>query len=137
MANLPLFDAPDVVLRARRGDPATSHAAMAALDPKRMQSAAAAARACHIKYGPLADFEFALLWSEVWPFPCSAHLYRQARCIARDNGWIRDSGTEKLFPKSKKHQTVWEACDVAPPVIERCQACGHVLGRRPSGGANE
>lgn len=118
------------VVRARGSDPETSHRSMAALDLERISNAADVAAELHRRYGGMADFEFRDVWAHEYLHPCSQHLYRQARSIARDRGQIRDSGLRKLNPTSNRQQVVWEACEQESLTIEKCSACGHVLRRR-------
>jgi hypothetical protein len=125
-------DDDDLILRARQADPDTSHASMAAFDREAMVASAQFAADVHRRHGPLADFEFGEVWAQTYPHACSRHLYRQARSVARDRGWIRDSGVRKVNPASGRRQVVWEAVeDGVPPRIETCATCGHVLRRIP------
>lgn len=114
-------------LNARSGDPETSHAAMAAYDPSKMSDAVRAVIAVYEHHGPLADFELEPLFEDTYRTPHCRHLYRQARSIARDAGRIRDTGTRKINPATRRRQVVWEACTVEPPDIPRCPMCGKVM----------
>jgi ribosomal protein S27E len=102
---------------------------MAALDRQQMRRAADVIVALHEEFGPMPDYEQEEHFRRVWPVGC-AHLYRQARSIARDQGRIRDSGLRIRNPASGRQQVVWESCEVPPIVIVKCELCGHVLRRR-------
>lgn len=116
-------------LYARRSDPATSHAAMAAFDREVMASARAIAIRLHEAHGPMADYEYEPLFRVTWGRPCSAHLYRQARSAARDQGRIRNSGLTRRNPLSGREQVVWEASADASPLVKRCPTCGRIIAR--------
>jgi hypothetical protein len=124
------LDLTDLPLFARGSDPETSHAAMAAFDRETMRSAMATVVRIHQQQGPIADYELRGLFAAAWAFPCCDHLYQQARSAARDQGLIRDSGQRRVNPATNRKQVVWEACDEAAPIIERCQSCGHLLRRK-------
>jgi hypothetical protein len=126
---LPPVDPDDIVLRARHGDPATAHAACAAYDREKLASAGDLVVQLHQTHGPLADYELRDLFAEHYGMYCDDSLYRQARNAARNQGLIRDTGTRRLNPLTKRQQVVWEACRGEPVVVRRCPACGHVLGR--------
>ena len=114
-------------MRARTGDPDTSHAAMQAYDKERMRRAAEHVIHLYTTHGPMADYELQARFEETFPRFHSRHLYQQARSIARDRGRIRDTGTRVVNPTSKRKQIVWEACNQPPPEIPRCPTCGKVI----------
>ena len=120
---------PEPDLFARTSDPDTSHAAAKAYSGKRMSSAVTAIIRMHRNHGGLADYQQQYYWPWYYAIACSAHLYRQARRIACDRGLLRDSGARVTLAVTKRKQIVWEACDVPPPVLRRCEKCGHLLGR--------
>jgi len=121
----------DLPLFARGSDPETSHEAMAAYDRARLRSAIDVVVTLHREQlGGLADYELRAAFEARWQQPCCDHLYQQARSSARDKGLIRDSGERRVNPTTNRRQVVWEACAEAPPMIDRCSACGHVLRRR-------
>jgi hypothetical protein len=119
----------DPELHARRGDPSTSHAAMAAYPRERMAGAAACVVALYRDYGPMADYELKERFAVAWGMNCSPHLYQQARSVARDNGLVRDSGRKVVNPGTGYKQVVWEYCTTPGPIILRCPCCGKVTGR--------
>lgn len=114
-------------LFARMSHPETSHAAMAAYPQAKLDSGVATCVAIHKEHGPIADFEYFELWQGVWKTPCAVNLYRQSRNAACKKGLIRDSGQRRINPMSGRDQVVWEACEIAPPVVLRCESCGGVL----------
>jgi hypothetical protein len=113
-------------LRARSGDPGTSHAAMAQFDRKTMTSAMATVVKLFRTLGPMADYELKVAFGEAWQARCCDHLYQQARSSARDQGLVRNSGLLAVNPATKRKQVIWEACDQEPPALEKCPTCGHV-----------
>lgn len=124
------LDSETIVLRASHCHPDTSHAAMAAYDKETLQGAAALVVSLHQQYGPLADFELAVLFERHYDKPCCVNLYRQARSAARDQGQIRDSGVRKKNPTTNRLQVVWEHCDIPPLEIPTCPTCGALLRRQ-------
>ena len=116
-------------LRARQGDPETSHEAMAEYDKERMANAIAFVAALYRRYGPMADYQLCERFRAEWTEPCCVHLYRQARSAARDKGLIRDTGERARNPETGRRQIVWEACDEPAPLIHRCPTCGKLTRR--------
>ena len=124
-------DFKDMPLFARHSDPITSHKAMRAFNRSKRLGRAVdiAVKVFQAHPGGLTDVEFAPLFRLAYAAPSCAHLYRQARSSARDRGLIRDTGVMRRNPASRREQIVWEACNVAPPTIVKCEACGRVLER--------
>ena len=118
----------DLELHARTGDPATSHAAMAAYDRQKMENAAALVVDLHRRYGPMADYQLRTRFAAEWTL-CDQSLYRQARNQARNKGLIRDSGQRVVCPETQRRQVVWEACDAPAPLVHRCPTCGKLTRR--------
>jgi ribosomal protein S27E len=114
---------------ARSSDPETSHLAMAEFDREKIKDAVDVCVWVHRRFGPLADFQYYPLFKEYLGRKCCDHLHQQARSIARDRGLIRDTGQKIRCPETGKLQTVWEACAIAAPTIDRCPTCGKVTGR--------
>ena len=123
--DLPLF-------HARNSDPDSSHQSMGKMDRQRMSEAMNLTVELHRKHGPMTDFEF-------WPLFYAArgrvrepgeHYHQEARSKARDNGFIRDTGTKRRDPRTKRDVIVWEACNIPPPEIVRCPTCGGVTRRK-------
>jgi len=115
-----------ITLKARTGDPETSHEAMQLYSEDRMQSAVDFAIAIHRDHGPLADFEYRELFEDRFTELHSRHLYQQARSSARDKGRIRPTSERRINPVSGRKQVVWEVCEQAPPRLTKCLTCGHV-----------
>lgn len=127
------FDAVEDVddqLHARASDPDTSHEAMAAVDRGAMLAASRLIQTLLREDGEMADYQMRDRFSVRWGRPSSRHLYQQARSVARDHGWVRDTGRRVVNPESNRKQIVWEACDQPPVVITKCSSCGHVLRRQ-------
>ncbi len=118
------------IMRARAGDPETSHAAMAAFDREQLRSAVGVIVDLHRRLGPLADFQQGPAFLQAWQRKCCDHLYRQARSVARDAGLLRDSGERLVNPTTNRRQVVWVAVEGDAIDVPRCPTCGAVRRRR-------
>jgi hypothetical protein len=130
MARMKNGEQDDLPLFARHSDPDTSHQAMREYDRDRMRNAEQFVVSLYVRHGELADFQLKKLFDYSWKQPCSFHLYRQARSIARDHGKIIDTGKKIINPETKRHQVIWAFNDGAPIEIHKCPTCGHVLRRK-------
>lgn len=120
----------DEIMRARSGDPSTSHEAMAAYDKDRIANAVVFVTDLYRRYGPMADYQLREKFEAEWNERCCDHLYQQARSCARDRGLVRDTGTTIRNPTTGRRQIVWEFCDEPePPLIHRCPTCGKLTRR--------
>lgn len=113
-------------LRARAGDPSTSHESMARMDLERMTSAMGLYVRLLKEHGPMAEFEVRPLFYEAYEFKSCDHLHQQARSSARDQGLVRPTGEKRINPKTGRRQEVWEACNIPKPTLHKCPTCGHV-----------
>jgi hypothetical protein len=121
-------------LRARTGDPSTSHEAMAAYDRDRMQNAVDWVISLYRSYGPMADFQLQERFMNTWEGKCCPHLYQQARSVARDRGHIVATEDRIVNPITKRKQIVWEyRAEACPVTIHKCPLCGKVTGRSVGG----
>lgn len=117
-------------LRARRGDPETSHEAMAVYDREKMENAVNCVIHLYRENGPMADYQLKELFSKTWGDDCSPHLYRQARSMARDRGSVVATDEWAINPISNRRQIIWAYCDDPHPVVIRhCPTCGKIIGR--------
>jgi hypothetical protein len=78
----------------------------------------------------MADFQYKVVFDQVYPNNCSPHLYRQARRVAADHGLIRETNVLRFNPTTRRWQMVWEACNEGRPKKQRCPHCGHVSRRK-------
>lgn len=121
---------------ARTSDPSTSHEAMSKFSARKMGAAMNCVIDIYREHKKLADYELRPLFEKVWGLDCCDHLYQQVRSIARDKGWVVDSGVKIKNPNTNRRQIVWEYCDTPVPMeIHQCETCGHVLRRQ--GGNSE
>ena len=127
-------DLSDLPLFARSGDPDTSHQSMEQYDRDRIKNATAFVISLYLRFGEMADFQLKQKFDELWPEKCSAHLYRQARSVARDFGKIIDTGRRLVNPESNRLQVVWAFNDGEPIMINKCPWCGHILRRGGNAG---
>lgn len=79
-------------------------------------------------FGPMADFQYKELFEQSLDdkVTCDS-MYRMARVALVRGGYIRDSGATAVNPDTGHAQTVWEACEIDPPIVPKCPTCG---GRR-------
>ena len=133
-SSLELFDYDNygnVVVRARRTDPETSHEAAVAFEAnqtKAQKSVKTVVRILEDK-GELTDFEIREVWSEYWGNDAwSFTLPCKARHWARQAGMVRHVGFG--IHQGRKVRKWALGCDVSVCTLERCPTCGRLMPQK-------
>lgn len=101
------METPTLIPRARRTDPATSHAAARSVDPASLPHVKRVILSLLALEGGKTDEELAYLWHERIADPISGSGLRTRRAELVDAGLVRDSGTRRAIA-SGRSAIVWE-----------------------------